>query len=49
MLKNYSLAEAKNHFTELVHDLETVPVIQVTRRGKPVAVMLSVQHYQQLN
>ena len=49
MLKSYSIAEAKNHFTELVHDLETESTIQVTRRGKPVAIMLSVQQYQQLN
>jgi prevent-host-death family protein len=49
MIKQYSIAEARNHFTTLVHDLELEPAIELTRRGKPVAVLLSIQEYQRLS
>ncbi len=48
MSKQYSIAEARNHFAAIIHDLETTPSIQVTRRGKPVAVLLSVEEYERL-
>jgi antitoxin Phd len=48
MPKSYSIAEAKNHFTELVRDVENDSPIQLTRRGKPVAVLLSTREYDRL-
>ena len=48
MPKSYSIAEAKNHFTELVRDVENDSPIQLTRRGKPVAVLLSTREYERL-
>lgn len=48
MLKSYSITEAKNHFTELVREVENDSPIQLTRRGKPVAVLLSTREYERL-
>jgi len=48
MFKQYSIAEARNHFTAIVHDLKTHPSIRLTRRGKPVAVLLSIEEYERL-
>lgn len=49
MLKRYSIAEARNHFTSLVRTVERESAIELTRRGKPVAVILSVQEYKRLS
>lgn len=48
MLKSYSITEAKNHFTELVREVKNDSPIQLTRRGKPVAVLLSTREYERL-
>ena len=48
VLKRYSIAEARDHFTALIHKEEKDAAVEVTRRGKPVAVIMSVQEYQQL-
>jgi prevent-host-death family protein len=48
MLKRYSIAEARDHFAALIHKVEQNTAIELTRRGKPVAVIVSVQEYQQL-
>jgi antitoxin Phd len=49
MLKQYSIAEARNHFTSLVRAVERESAIELTRRGKPVAVVLSIQEYERLS
>ncbi len=48
MIPSYSVAEARNRFAEIIHDLERVPRIEVTRRGRPVAVLISPEEYQRL-
>jgi prevent-host-death family protein len=48
MPKDYSIAEARNQFAAIVHDLKTTPSIQLTRRGKLVAVLLSIEEYERL-
>ena len=48
MSKSYSIAEARHHLAALVHELERKPFIELTRRGKPVAVLLSIQEYHRL-
>ena len=48
MAKSYSIAEARHHLAALVHELEHKPMIELTRRGEPVAVLLSIQEYQRL-
>lgn len=41
-----SIADAKNGLPRLIHDVEAGSPIHITRRGKPVAVLLSEQEYQ---
>jgi len=42
-----SIAEAKNHLPALVHDAEKQPII-LSRRGRPVGVLLSHERYEAL-
>jgi len=48
MAKRASLAEARDHLTELVRDVERGKSIELTRRGKPVAVLISRAEYDRL-
>ncbi len=48
MTKTYSIAEARDHLTELVRAVEDETVIQLTRRGKLVAFLLSPAEYERL-
>jgi len=47
-MKQYSIAEARDQFAAIVQDVERTAPVQVTRRGKPVAVLVSLKEYQQL-
>jgi len=49
MPKQYSIAKARDHFTSLVRIVERGSAVELTRRGKPVAVMLSIQEYKRLS
>lgn len=44
-----SIAEAKAHLTRLIQQAERGEAIRITRRGKPVAVLLSEDAYQRLS
>ena len=44
----YSIAEAKNKLPSLIHSVEKGPSVRLTRRGRPVAVLLSIQEYDRL-
>ena len=48
MPKQYSIARARGHFTALVRAGKRDLAVELTRRGKPVAVMLSIQEYKRL-
>lgn len=48
MARRYSIAEARHNLASIVHELEDQPLIELTRRGEPVAVLLSLKSYQQL-
>ncbi len=48
MTKRYSIAEARDQLPRVVHDAESGNPAEITRRGKPVAVVLSVQEYRRL-
>ncbi len=48
MSKRYSIAEARHNLAALVHELEHKPRIELTRRGEPVAVLLSIGEYRRL-
>jgi prevent-host-death family protein len=46
-MKRVSVAEAKNALPALLHEAESAP-IEILRRGKPVAVILSRASYDRL-
>lgn len=48
MPQSFSIAEARHDLAAVVHQLDHQPRIQLTRRGKPVAVLLSVREYNRL-
>jgi prevent-host-death family protein len=48
MEKEYSISEAKNQLTAIVHAVEKGRGVKLTRRGRPVAVLLSVKEYEAL-
>ncbi len=43
-----SIAEAKARLTHLIHQAERGEAMHITRRGKPVAVLLSEDEYARL-
>jgi prevent-host-death family protein len=48
MTLEFTIAEAKNRLSEIVHQAETGKRISLTRRGKPVAVLVSEREYARL-
>ena len=48
MARRYSIAEAREQFTRLVRRVERGRAVEITRRGRPVAVLLSAAEYLQL-
>ena len=49
MQKQFSIAEAKDKLPSIIHYIEKGPYVELTRRGKPVAVLLSIQEYKRLS
>ena len=49
MENQFSIAEAKNRLPSIIHYVEKGPYVKLTRRGKPVAVLLSIQEYERLS
>ena len=49
MPKSFSIAEARHNLAAVVHELDRKPRIQFTRRGKPVAVLLSIREMSVFN
>lgn len=49
MGKQYSIAQARDHLPGIVHEVERGAPVELTRRGKPVAVILSLQDYRRLS
>ncbi len=49
MQNEFSISEAKNRLPTIIHYVEKGPYIKLTRRGKPVAVLLSIQEYERLS
>jgi prevent-host-death family protein len=48
MSKRYSIAEARSHLPSIVDQAEAGQAIELTRRGKPVAVLLSLREVERL-
>lgn len=47
-MKSVSIVQAKNRLTELLYGVEEGTPVAITRRGRPVAVLLSDPEYRQL-
>lgn len=47
-MKRFSIAEAKNQLPELVRAAEGEGAVEITRRGEPVAVLVSKEEYERL-
>ncbi len=48
MARSYSIAEARDQLARLVHRAESGRAVELTRRGRPVAVLLSASEYERL-
>jgi prevent-host-death family protein len=48
MKKRYSIADARNRLPALVHEVERGGAVEITRRGRPVAVLVSEAEYSRL-
>lgn len=48
MSKSYSIANARKNLPSLVHQVEEGAPVELTRRGRPVAVLLSRGEYERL-
>lgn len=48
MAQSYAIAEARANLPTLIDEVEGGAAVQLTRRGKVVAVMISVTEYQRL-
>ena len=48
MLRQYSIAEARGRLPGLVHEVESGSPVELTRRGRRVAVLLSADEYDRL-
>ena len=46
MKRQFSIAEAKDKLPSIIHQVEKGPSVKLTRRGEPVAVLLSVHEYE---
>ena len=45
---SYSVAEARNDLPGLIHAVDRRGPVKITRRGKPVAVLLSIDQYDRI-
>lgn len=48
MTKKYSIAEARDNLPGVIHEVEGGSRVELTRRGKPVAVLLGIEEYERL-
>lgn len=46
--KSYSVADARAHLPDILDEVEAGRDVQLTRRGRPVAVVLSAHRYEAL-
>ena len=47
-MQSFSIADARSQFPKIIHKVEKGDVAQLTRRGEPVAVLLSLKEYNAL-
>jgi len=47
-MSRYSIAQARDQLPQLVHDAEAGTPVELTRRGKLVAMLVSVDQYRRM-
>jgi prevent-host-death family protein len=47
-MSEYSIAQAKNELPRIIHEAERQGMVRLSRRGRPVAVILSDEEYRRL-
>lgn len=48
MSNQYSILQAQKQLTRIVQDVENGTPVEITRGGKPVAVLMSIEEYNRL-
>ncbi len=48
MIKQYSIAQAKDHLPRIVRAVGRDGAVEITRRGRPVAMLVSTKDYARL-
>ena len=48
MSRRVSIADARNHLTRILRQVEDGEIIEVTRRGEPVAALIPMSEYRRL-
>jgi prevent-host-death family protein len=49
MQKRYSIAQARDNLAAILHSLAGIKQVEITRRGQPVAVLISIKEYERLH
>lgn len=49
MAKQYSIAQARDRLPSIVHEVEQGAPVELTRRGRPVAVVMSMAEFRRMN
>lgn len=49
MSRHYSIAEAREKLSRVIQEAEQGTKVELTRRGKPVAILLSLNEYERLS
>ncbi|CAA6814386.1 MAG: Unknown protein [uncultured Thiotrichaceae bacterium] len=47
-MQSFSIADARSQLPKIIHTVEKGDITQLTRRGEPVAVLLSLREYEAL-
>ena len=47
-MQSFSIADARSQLPTIIHTVENGGITQLTRRGKPVAILLSLKEYETL-
>lgn len=48
MGRSCSIANARNHFPRIVHEVERGGRVELSRRGRSVAILLSIEEFRRL-
>jgi len=49
MNKAYSIAQARHGWSAIVREVEPTGQVRLTRRGRPVAIVLSITEFERIN